>query len=389
MACASVRECPLSARRDQRGAPPARVFGSVPRADVAGASTRTYAAAVRRPFVGVLVLACVAVIATSAGASEPSERSFQPPATVTEFAAGEYGRELAFASSCGAPHLWIVGMPRPTALDVVRPCSRRGAPYGLSHAGRVLSWGRWDVGGFSFWLALPSLETGSFPRRALRLAMVSARDQSGGALLVGEGRGNAVPYAVGRTVYLASQHTETGKPSREQITELSARPLWLSRTAGVIAVRRADGPVVILHESVPGMLRTYEYRPGVVRAAKLYGRRLVVLRDGRLDWHDYVPAQTRTLRLPPARSYGDGFCGRPPCTRAELRLEDLHRDLVVYVLRRQIHVLRLSDGKDVVVRSPGKGPVEAQIEGSGLSYSAGGAISFVPMRQVTKLLNER
>jgi hypothetical protein len=363
-------------------------FRNVPRADVAGAGTRTYAPAVRSPFVGVLVLACVAIVATAAGASEPSARSFEATARVTEFAAGEYGRELAFASTCGAPRLWIVGTPRPTALDVIRPCSRGGAPYALSHAGRVLGWGRRDAGGFSFWLALASLDTGSFHRRARRIA-ISAPDQSGGALLVGEGRGNAVPYAVGRTVYLASQDTETGEPFKERIAELPSRPLWLSRTAGVIAVRRADGPVVILEESFRALLRTYDYRPDVVRAAKLYGRRVVVLRDGRLDWHDYVPARTRTLRLPPARSYGDGFCGRPPCTRAELRLEDLHRDLVVYVLRRQIHVLRLTDGKDVVVRTPDKGPVEAQIEGSGLSYSAGRAISFVPMRRVTQLLNER
>jgi hypothetical protein len=273
---------------------------SVPRADVACAGRRTYAPAVRiRPIVGAIVVACVATIATSARAFEPSDRSFEATEKVTEFAAGEYGRELAFASSCGAPRIWIVGRARPIALDTARACPRSGT-YGLSHAGRVVSWGSQDGDEFSLWLALRSLETGSFLRSARRVALVRARSQSG-----------------------------------------------------------------------------------------RYGRRVVVLRDGRLDWHDYVPAQTRTLRLPRARSYGDGFCGRPPCTPAELRLEDLHRDLVVYVLHRQIHVLRLSDGKDVVVRTPGKGPVEAQIEGSGLSYSAARIISFVPMPQVTKLLNER
>jgi hypothetical protein len=332
---------------------------------------------------------CVAAVATSALASAPSDRSFETTAKVTGFAAGEYGPELAFASRCGVPRIWIVGRARPIELDSVRACSRSGGTYGLSHAGRVVSWGSHDGDEFSLWLALPSLDTGSFLRSARRIALVRSPSQSGGALLVGEGRGNAVPYAVGNAVNLVSQHTDTGKPFRERIIDLPAPPLWISRTAGVIAIRQADGPVVILRESFPEIRRTYVYRPGVVRAAKLYGTRVVVLRDGRLDWHDYGAAQSRTLRLPQARSYGDGFCGRPPCARAELRLEDLHRDLVVYVLRRQIHVLRLTDGKDVVVRMPGKGPVEAQIEGSGLSYSAGRVISFVPMLQVTKLLNER
>lgn len=337
-----------------------------------------------------VVVACVAAIASAARASAPFDGSFEATATVTEFAAGEYSRELAFASECGAPRVWTVGTLRPIVLDATRPCSETGAIYGLSHAGRIVSWGRRGAGGFSFWLALPSLDTGNFPRSANGIAMVRARAPSGEALLVGEGRGNAVPYAVGNAVNLVSQHTDTGKPFRKRIIELPAPPLWLSRSGtGRIAIRLADGGVLILNESFPEIRRTYHYGPGVVRAAKLYGSRLVILRDGRLDWYDAVPAPTRTLRLPRARSYGDGFCGRPPCARAELRLEDLHRDLVVYVLGRQIHILRLTDGKDVVVRTPDEGPVEAQIEGNGLSYSAGRAISFLPMPQVTKLLNER
>jgi hypothetical protein len=275
-------------------------------------------------------------------------------------------------------------------LDTARPCPRSGRTYGLSHAGRIVSWGRQSVDGFSFWLALPSLDTGTFRRSAHRTALVGAAAGSGAALLVGEGRGNGVPYAVGSRLYLAWQDTETGRPGRRRIIELPASPLWLSRSGtGNIAVQLADGRMLILNESFPQTRRSYDYRPGVVRAAKLYGSRLVVLSRGRLEWHDAVSAETRTLRLPRARSYGDGFCGRPPCTRAELRLEDLHRDLVVYILRRQIHVLRLTDGRDVVVRAPDEGPVEAQLEGNGLSYSAGRSIAFVPMSHVTKLLNER
>ena len=74
------------------------------------------------------------------------------------------------------------------------------------------------------------------------------------------------------------------------------------------------------------------------------------------------------------------------CRPAELRFADQDRGLTLYILGRAIHLRRLSDGKDVVVRVPSKGPVHAQIEPTGLFYSSGNQITFVPRSEIDSLL---
>ena len=62
---------------------------------------------------------------------------------------------------------------------------------------------------------------------------------------------------------------------------------------------------------------------------------------------------------------------RGPCALAVLRLADLHGDLAVYIDGRDIHVLRVTDGTDVVLRRPVIGPVHAELESTGLYLQPG------------------
>ena len=95
-------------------------------------------------------------------------------------------------------------------------------------------------------------------------------------------------------------------------------------------------------------------------------------------------------RLPAAPSAGDGVCAEPSgCRTAALRLEDFQAGIAVYTLGGAVHLLRLSDGRDVAIRPPGLGPVHAQLEPSGLFYSyraAGspgrGRVAFMPLAAV-------
>ena len=67
-------------------------------------------------------------------------------------------------------------------------------------------------------------------------------------------------------------------------------------------------------------------------------------------------------------------------------LVDLQGDIAIYIAGRRIHLLRLSDGRNVSIRPRGSGPVLAAIESAGLYYAfnvAGskrpGRVTFLPL----------
>jgi hypothetical protein len=64
------------------------------------------------------------------------------------------------------------------------------------------------------------------------------------------------------------------------------------------------------------------------------------------------------------------------------RLEDVSDGVLVYVMGRRIHLLRLADGRKTSIRPPGSSAVLAQIESAGLyyAYNVGrrGRVQFVP-----------
>jgi hypothetical protein len=58
----------------------------------------------------------------------------------------------------------------------------------------------------------------------------------------------------------------------------------------------------------------------------------------------------------------------------------------VYLAGANIHILRFSDGRDIVLRRELRGTVHAELQATGLSYSNGGRISFVPRNEIRRAL---
>jgi hypothetical protein len=141
---------------------------------------------------------------------------------------------------------------------------------------------------------------------------------------------------------------------------------------GLVAMRAGDDVAV---RSVDGAVMWSGTFPGLL-AARIDGRVLLVLvRVGSQNslWTVDLPTGLRT-----------GPWNLP--SSSILRLEGYRAGIAVYVLGRAVHLLRLSDGRDVPIRAPGPGPVQAQLAPSGLFYSyrsAGspgrGRVAFVPM----------
>jgi dipeptidyl aminopeptidase/acylaminoacyl peptidase len=116
----------------------------------------------------------------------------------------------------------------------------------------------------------------------------------------------------------------------------------------------AAGGIVRLLTTGGAALREWSLGPGISEA-RLTGRKLVVQRGASLLLFDTTTgASTGTWTL--AR---DG--GQPPA------LLDVHAELAAYTTGGAIHVLRLSDGRDLAIRLPRAAPpFSAQLESSGL-----------------------
>ena len=156
--------------------------------------------------------------------------------------------------------------------------------------------------------------------------------------------------------------------------------LVVMRSGDDVAVRALDGTVL------------YSGGFAGLRAARIdAGILLVLTRVGTQTSLWTVDVSSGRLNgpwiLPLSRLAGDDVCGDPNgCRLAALRLADYQNGIVVYLAGRAVHLLRLSDRRDVAIRAPGVGPVHAQLEPSGLFYSyspAGspgrGRIAFVPL----------
>lgn len=139
----------------------------------------------------------------------------------------------------------------------------------------------------------------------------------------------------------------------------------LAVDADRIVVRRADGAIALLD---PGgaELVSVPFAPGEATGAELSGNDLVVLVEGALrDYDATTGALVHAWPLPGVPSGGPCGLERGMCGEPALRLEDAARGLAAYVLDGQVHLLRLADGRDVVV-APG---TAAQLEDAGLFYA--------------------
>jgi hypothetical protein len=159
--------------------------------------------------------------------------------------------------------------------------------------------------------------------------------------------------------------------------------LAVMRSGDDVAVRAPDGTVV------------YAGTFAGLRAARIdAGVLLVLTRVGTTNslWTVDMSSGRRSgpWSLPASRSAGDDVCGDPSgCRLAALRLADYQDGIAVYVAGRGVHLLRLSDRRDVTIRAAGVGPVHAQLEPSGLFYSYSpaaapghGRVAFVPLARL-------
>jgi hypothetical protein len=142
-----------------------------------------------------------------------------------------------------------------------------------------------------------------------------------------------------------------------------------SVASGLIAIRGGAGAVTVVR-SDGSMVHRFAVK---AQGAKLDGARTVVIRTGAtLTPWDLGSAVDGT----PRRMKGGGAA----------RFEDVQSGIAVYVLRRAVHLLRLADGRDVVIRRARTGPVHAQLEAPGLFWSHAGSIELVLMSALRSAL---
>jgi hypothetical protein len=166
---------------------------------------------------------------------------------------------------------------------------------------------------------------------------------------------------------------------------LAVAPAIVAVDANRIAAQYPDGSVTI-YSTNGAVLQTIPVPSGTFSGFALQGSQLVTIRNGKLELYDVSSGKlVKTIPL------GAGSV-----------LRGLQKGLAVYVserkvhfvyVNRKVHVLRLSDRKDVVYTPPGVGSVDAQIEAPGLFYSynfksghAPGRVTFVPLAKVLKTL---
>jgi dipeptidyl aminopeptidase/acylaminoacyl peptidase len=140
-----------------------------------------------------------------------------------------------------------------------------------------------------------------------------------------------------------------------------------------------DNAVLILGENGTRLAE----EPVKALAAQLSGTDLVVLVQGAFRlYHTASGELVRTWPLPDVPS--GGACLADPCRNTRLRLEDVGRGLVAYVLDGKLHLLRLRDGSDAVVA----GATAARFGETGLFYAYEaaspwrGRIRFVPFAEL-------
>jgi hypothetical protein len=143
-----------------------------------------------------------------------------------------------------------------------------------------------------------------------------------------------------------------------------------------IAIQADKGPATIV-SNTGALLKRIALKPGSFAGATFQGKTFVTLRGTALEAYDTGTGKlTKTITVP-----------------AKSRLDDVQDGLVVYRVGRQVRVVRLSDGKQVVFAPP-TAPVDAALEGPGLFYAynlpkgtALGRVQFVPRATLAALLH--
>lgn len=141
----------------------------------------------------------------------------------------------------------------------------------------------------------------------------------------------------------------------------------VSVAGGRIGVRGPDGSILV-QTATGNFVRHIRVK---AKTAKLDGSTLVV--------------QKGTSVRPYSLSGGMGRAR--PLHGKHPRLADVANGIAVYVSGTSVHLLRLSDGKDVPVRVTRNGRALAEIEPAGLFCASRTKVTFMPMSAVRRLLD--
>jgi hypothetical protein len=152
-----------------------------------------------------------------------------------------------------------------------------------------------------------------------------------------------------------------------QCTQIGTAPSLVgavSADSGRLALLRSDGSLAVVNAS-GSLVSIYSATSwGRTLAAELAGSDLILLTQGTLRHFDVTTGLLQHT-WPVANVTSGGICRRLHCTPQLLTLEDTAGGLVAYTLQGEVHVLRLSDGRDVVVAAG----TRAQFVSSGLVYA--------------------
>ena len=152
-----------------------------------------------------------------------------------------------------------------------------------------------------------------------------------------------------------------------QCTQIGTAPSLvgaLSADSGRLALLRSDGSLAVIDASGAPVSIYAATSWGPTLAAELAGSDLVQLTQGTLRQFDATTGLVRRT-WPVANVTSGGICRRLPCAPQLLTLEDAASGLVAYTLQGMVHVLRLTDGRDVVLAAG----TTARFVASGLVYA--------------------
>jgi WD40-like Beta Propeller Repeat len=221
------------------------------------------------------------------------------------------------------------------------------------------------------------------------LAIVRTEDgEFSGSFVSGvAGDGTSVAYGVGTLretsrgdVYTAQTKIWTSTGSQHTLVRV------LKGSARVVAVDGARTAVLAGRKAVvlgAGRARTFWFQRAPLNAV-FDGPRLFVQEPASLVVVDLANGRRRTVRWSAERGFGP-----PPV------LADARADLAVYVVGAGVHVLRITDGEEIVADAPNATtPVLARLTSRGLFYSYNeantrrpGRLVFVPREALERALS--
>ena len=291
--------------------------------------------------------------------------TLQATSTIDLFAAD--GTRVAVAYTTGLPCIetWDVRSGALVRfLEGACYSEERGAEaagiFGLAVAGSRVAWAWYlETNHYSEQVLTA---TAARPRPTRVFSITDAADEVGNV----EGDVSLIAFEYGRAI-----HRIEGDRAVQIRSEKSAVDL-LSVDAGRVAVRSSDGSVELL-DARGRLLRRLQVRVPKTSPVALQGPQLAVQLGRSVSVYDVTSGE------------------RVQAWRIRGFLRDLHSGVAVSVSGGTVYALRLSDGHVTAIRTPGRGPVHAQIEAAGLFYSYStaskqrpGRVAFVPFRTLTR-----